>query len=248
MLYTSLIEVLYSPQSHFLGDSNFPHFALQFYKDERTRLLQHFYTTYSALALSRETDRPQAIAGLQRRIARVFKSDVGHGVFWRWPARTLLWCAARPGSLSSIDYDDNSAKPPSWSWMAYSGRIAFLDIDFGGVDWTEYGRGPPDAPYWALELKARELRVEVSVLRNRAVLDVERPEALGDSWRCVVLGKEDVGRDGNEDVHYVLLIRPVTRRSFPLRSDQPEEYYERVGVASLLGTNLGIEEKPVLLV
>lgn len=132
--------------------------------------------------------------------------------------------------------------------MAYSGRIAFLDIDFGGVEWTEYGRGPPDAPYWALELKARELRVEVSVLRNRAVLDVERPEALDDSWRCVVLGKEDVGRDGNEDVHYVLLIRPVTRRSFPLRSDQPEGYYERVGVASLLGTNLGIEEKPVLLV
>lgn len=239
---------MYSPQSHFLGDSNFPNFALQFYKDERTRLLQHFYTTYSALALSRETDRPQAIAGLQRRIARVFKSDVDHGVFWRWPARTLLWYAVQPGSLSSIDYGENSAEPPSWSWMAYSGRVAFLDIDFGGVKWTEYGRGPPDAPYWALELKARELLLGVDMLKERAVLDVEALQALDNSWRCVVLGKEEVGRDGKEDVHYVLLIRPVTRRSFPMRSDQPDEYYERVGVAGLLGTNLGTEEKPVLLV
>ncbi|KAL2277522.1 hypothetical protein FJTKL_15438 [Diaporthe vaccinii] len=239
---------LRNPQSHFLGDSNFPLFALQFYKDERTRLLQHFYTTYSALALSRESDRPQAIAGLQRRIARIFNSDVDHGVFWRWPARTLLWCAAQPGSLASIHYDDDGAKPPSWSWMAYSGRVGYLDIDFGGVEWTKYGRGPPDAPDWALQVEARELRVDGAVLKQRAVLDTESPGALDDSWRCVVLGKEDMGRDGNDDAYYVLLIRPLTRHSLSLRPDQLEEYYERVGVATLLGSNLLAEEKPVFLI
>lgn len=132
--------------------------------------------------------------------------------------------------------------------MAYSGRIAFLDIDFGGVEWTEYGLGPPDAPDWALQVKARELRVDGAVLKERAVLDTESPGALDDSWRCVVLGKENMGRDGNDDVYYVLLIRPVTRHSSSLQSDQMEDYYERVGVAALLGSNLLAEEKPVSLV
>lgn len=132
--------------------------------------------------------------------------------------------------------------------MAYSGRIAFLDIDFGGVEWTEYGRGPPDGPDWALHVKARHLRVEGAVLKERAVLDTESPGALEDSWKCVVLGKEAMGRDGKDDAYYVLLIRPVTRHPFFLRTDQLEEYYERVGVATLLGSNLLAEERPIFLV
>lgn len=132
--------------------------------------------------------------------------------------------------------------------MAYSGRIAFLDIDFGGVEWTEYGHGPPDAPDWALQVKANELRMDGAVLKERAVLDTESPGALDDSWRCVVLGKETTGGDGNDDAYYVLLIRPVTRHSLSLRSDHLEEYYERAGVATLLGSNLLAEEKPVFLV
>lgn len=132
--------------------------------------------------------------------------------------------------------------------MAYSGRIAFLDIDFGGVEWTEYELGPPDAPNWALHVKARELGVDAAMLKDRVVLDTQPPEALEDSWKCVVLGKESMGGDGNDDVHYVLLVRPVTRSFLSLRPDELQDYYERVGVATLLGSSLLAEEKPIFLV
>lgn len=238
----------YSPQSHFLGDSNFPLSAREFYKDERIRLLQHFYTTYSGLALTKLSDRPRAIAGLQKRIARVLKSSVDHGVLWRWPGRMLLWCAAQPGSLTRISYDDADFKPPSWSWMGYGGRIAFLDIDFGGVVWTDHVRGPPDAPDWALKVEARGLQVDVSVLEERAHLDTESSNALEDSWRCVLLGKEMMGKYGNEAAHYVLLVRPVTQSSLSLHSDQPQAFYERVGVASLLASHFSSDEVSARLI
>lgn len=132
--------------------------------------------------------------------------------------------------------------------MAYSGRIAFLDIDFGGVEWTEYELGPPDAPHWGLHVKARELRVDAAMLKKRAVLDTKSSEALEDSWSCVVLGKESMGGDVNGDAHYVLLVCPVTRSSLSLRPDELQDYYERVGVATLLGSNLLAEEKSIILV
>lgn len=132
--------------------------------------------------------------------------------------------------------------------MAYGGRIAFLDIDFGGVEWADYLHGPPDAPDWALELKARELQVDAAVLKERAVLDTESTDAVEDSWRCVVLGKKNTDNDGNEAAFYVLLIRPVTRHSLLLRRGQPQTPYERVGVASLLASHLLPEENPVLLI
>lgn len=132
--------------------------------------------------------------------------------------------------------------------MSYSGRIAFLDIDFGSVEWADYLHGPPDAPNRALELKARDLRVDGAVLQERAVLDIESPHALEDSWRCVALGKKDTGKGGEEASHYVLLIRPANRQSSVLQSGQPQALYERVGVASLLASHLLPEENSVLLV
>lgn len=131
--------------------------------------------------------------------------------------------------------------------MACSGRIAFLDIDFGGVDWTDHAHGPPDAPDWALEVEARGLRVDVSVLEERAVLDTESPNALEGSWRCVLLGKDKMGKYGNEAAYYVLLIRPVSESYLSLQTDQPRAFYERVGVASLLASHFSPEEVSVQL-
>lgn len=104
--------------------------------------------------------------------------------------------------------------------MAHSGRITLLDIEFGGVKWTDYVHGPPDAPDWALEVDVRELRLDVAVLRKRAVLDTESPHALEGSWRCVLLGKHNKGKRGNETALYVLLIRPVIRGSLSSHSGQ----------------------------
>lgn len=165
----------YSPQSQFLGESDFPSFGLGFYKDERIRLVQHFFEKYSALSLTYATDRPKAIAGLQSRIAAAFNSDATHGVVWRWPERMLLWCAAQPGALTRIEYANEATAPPSWSWMAYDGRITFLKVPFKDVVWTHNVDQPEDLATGGhrLLVKASILRIDVDELRKRAVIDVQ---------------------------------------------------------------------------
>lgn len=231
-----------SPQSRFLGDSNFPSFGLQFYKDERIRLVQHFYEAYSALGLSHASDRSQAVVGLQRRIARAFGSTASHGVLWRWPERILLWRATRPGSLTRIDYRGQGSAPPSWSWMAYDGRITFMEIPFAGVEWTGNLSGPPDAAGDGhVSAEASGLYVTSEELMARAVLDMQGVDIVEGSWKCVLLGK---GKEGQEDdaAHYVLLIRPVPY------SDPSGGLYERVGVARLLACHLSVDTSSVLIV
>lgn len=242
MDFTPLTEPRHSPQSRFLGDSNFPSFGLQFYKDERIRLVQHFYEAYSALGLSHASDRSQAVAGLQRRIAGAFGSAASHGVLWRWPERTLLWRAARPGSLTRIDYHRQGSAPPSWSWMAYGGRITFMDIPFAGVDWTGNVRGPPDAAGdGRVSAEASELRVSGEDSMSRAVLDVQSVEFVEDSWKCVLVGRKKGGRQDDAE-HYVLLLRRLPS------SDPSDDLYERVGVAVLLDSHLSVETSSVFII
>ncbi|ROV88658.1 hypothetical protein VMCG_10306 [Cytospora schulzeri] len=234
---------LQNPQSRFLGDSNFPAFGLQFYKDERIRLVQHFYTAYSALALSHTSDRAQAVAGLQRRIARAFGSAADHGVLWRWPERMLLWRRAAD-ALTRIDYDHSAAPPPSWSWMAYDGRITFLDIPFADVEWMGNVHKPSGSEGdGRVQAVASWLRVDGAELMERAVLDVQGVENVEESWRCVLLGKNRTGEDEDDAAHYVLLIRPIVSSS-----GQPDDLYERVGVATLLASHLSAETSSVLIV
>lgn len=43
--------------------------------------------------------------------------------------------------------------PPSWSWMAYTGAIGFMDLPFEGVHWLEDDvRSPWGAAVWEMSL------------------------------------------------------------------------------------------------
>ncbi|KAI3393859.1 hypothetical protein diail_3534 [Diaporthe ilicicola] len=232
---------LRNSQSRFLGDSNFPSFSLQFYEDESVHLVQQLYADYSALKFTAAKDRCRAIAGLQRRIARAFESAATHGVLWRWPGRTLLWRAAQPGALARIYYDrdcDSAAPPPSWSWMAYDGRIEFMDTPFAGVDWRRNVRGPPDAEGdGRVAAEASDLLVDGADLMARAVLDEQGVEYVEGSWKGVVMAwRED------DAARYVLLICPVET------SSPSGDLYERVGVATLLRSHLSADTIPIFIV
>ncbi|KAJ4387278.1 hypothetical protein N0V93_007867 [Gnomoniopsis smithogilvyi] len=236
---------LQNPQSRFLGDSDFPSFGLQFYKDERIRLVQHFYETYSTLALSYATDRTKAVAGLQRRIARVFNSEVTYGIVWNWLERTLLWRAAQSGSLTRIVYTETAEAPPSWSWMAYEGPISFLEIHFAGVEWAGNVHKPsPAEGYERVQAEATGLCLNGADLMERVVLDVQDVESSQDSWMCVLIGKAKPSSDGEEvgTAHYVLLIRPISTPG------EPSDIYERVGVATLLASHLTSDTRSVSIV
>lgn len=245
MRLPKLTQLPCSTQSQFLGDSNFPYFGLQFYKDERIRLVQHFFEAYSALSLSQTPDRAQAVVGLQRRIARAFKSPTSYGIVWHWKERTLLWRAVRPGALTRIDYRHSATKPPSWSWMASDGRIEFLEIPFASIEWTGNVRelSGPEAEEGRVAAEANGLRVDGTQLMDRAILDTRGVDFFEDSWKCVLIGKNKESDEEEGCAQYVLLIRPISSPS-----DQPGDLYERVGIATLLASHLSAEMSSVFVV
>ncbi|KAL1877486.1 hypothetical protein Daus18300_002473 [Diaporthe australafricana] len=245
-VFCETLARLLNPQSQFLGDSNFPSLGLQFYKDERIRLVQYLYRKYSDLNLSEKSDRSKAIIGLQTRIARQFDSGAQYGVLWKWLERTILWYAESPGPLDKIKYNSDSSVP-SWSWMAYYVRIGFLEIPFHGVEWTGNIKTPTvsdsDHKRWdgRLQVEASDLVITRSELVKKALLDGQNHESAKTCWSCVVVGKGKAPTEGNEVEYYVLLIRPV-------ESKESDGLYIRVGVASLLSRDVSAGTRSVFLI
>ncbi|KAL6691323.1 heterokaryon incompatibility domain-containing protein [Trichoderma pleuroticola] len=245
-IFCESLAALRNPQSQVLSDSNFPVSSLKYHKDERIRLIQHINHTYSKLHLTMATDRPKAILGLQTRLARAFESNVSYGIYERYLQRTLLWQAEEQGNLSRISYQDGRS-PPSWSWMAYTGEIKYLEIPFEQVHWS----GNPKSPFRfsghevqcdnRLHAEAKQLLLlfgETELL-SRVTIDSKEYTFDQNSWRCIVVGKDKVANEDGEIVHYVLLVRSV--------SCAPRTY-ERVGVGALLAGHISPVAESVFVI
>lgn len=202
--------------------------------------MQYFYELYSALNLTHFSDRPYAIAGLEQRIARAFESATDHGVLWRWPERMLLWRAELPGSLTRIDYHRREPSQPSWSWMAYKGRITFSDVFSSEVEWTGMPQSPTVELY--LDVSASRLRIDGRELMERAELDMQGVDFDEELWRFVSMGKKRASGEADDATHYGLLIRHISA------SGRSRDLYERVGVATLLASHLSVETDFVFVV
>ncbi|EQB52770.1 hypothetical protein CGLO_07576 [Colletotrichum gloeosporioides Cg-14] len=233
-------------QSMFLGDSNFPTYGLEYYRDERIRLVQYLYQVYSGLSLTKSHDRSKAILGLQKRLGSTFKSKAMYGVISKYFERTCLWQADVPGSLSQIHYE-SSQTVPSWSWMAVMGRIRYMDIPFGEVTWTGDLENPfkPgfDDTEWngRLVAKAKRLAIDDGEFEERCKVDLSLYKFEPRSWKCVVVGESKVANEDGDKNQYVLLIR---KRSSVVATP----VYERVGVGILLQTQVGLGSIKIHLV
>ncbi|KAK0763517.1 hypothetical protein N5P37_002894 [Trichoderma harzianum] len=235
-IFCESLAALRNPQSQVLSDSNFPVSSLKYHTNDRIRLIQHINHTYSKLHLTVATDRPKAILGLQSRLARTFGSKACYGIYERYLERTLLWEAEEPGDLSRIPYKD-SRSIPSWSWMAYTGKIRYMEIPFDLVHWTRN----PESPFRfaaqeaqcddRLHAKANQLLLLTGEgdLLSRVKVDSKDYSFDQNSWKCIVVGKSKAANEDEEIVHYVLLVRSV--------SCAPQTY-ERVGVGSLLAGHI----------
>lgn len=229
----------------------------------KIRLYQDLYSKYSRLGLSYDADRPVAIAGIEKHLISSFDvrggfgvlDDGARGLLWR----SLLWQRAQdePRGLRRIEFESLKAgavgiiPPPSWSWMAYTGPISYLDLPFNEVDWEEHdissrwlsGTGNSwsysgDCLTCPLELTVHgrpfDLQAARSSDRARIVLDdPDRIDELGPFLKCVVLGKsrgqEKESRDAK--THYVLLVTPTATQDGDV-----SPIYNRVGVGYLPGT------------
>ncbi|EHL01791.1 hypothetical protein M7I_2143 [Glarea lozoyensis 74030] len=215
-----------------------PRLQIQAYKEGMTlQLHQNLYERYSTLALSFPTDRPRAIAGLERRLMKALHSKGGYGVFQSSTRnqdffhRGLLWQRAGK-ELKRLDGIEGSV--PTWSWMAYEGEIRYMNVPFldieknrdigspfedleeGVVHSDLVDRGPA-------ELRARVWRVR-EVVKGRVIWDEgegvqkkgkkvgggdENQNLKNGRMWCVIVGKSVKPRDEGR-IAYVIMVGPVT--------------------------------------
>ncbi len=148
------LSYMRNSKAPFLGDPYFPEsFSLRNGRD-KVRLFQSLFETYSQLAITNATDRPLAISGLEQRLATTFKSKCSYGTFEKYLHRSLLWQRSEPAKLSRIQFPANT-DVPSWSWMAYEGKIKYLKIESDDVEWSE-----------ELQLSGNTLRAHVRRFKN----------------------------------------------------------------------------------
>lgn len=228
----------HSKQASFLGDANFPQVAQRDSKGARIRLFQILYMQYSRLEFSVSADRPIAIAGLETRLITAFDTVGGYGIFERYIGRSLLWTRAPDvAHLMRIPFGSTQGPVPSWSWMAYEGGITFLDLPFGGVEWTTDDEFR--SPYFPTG-SSHPSRGRMSSSRNRhhtelrvmaRSFDAESGSssiiwddctASRDKLRCVIIGRLTSETGLATQKHWVLVIREVKAG-----------LYERVGAGFL---------------
>lgn len=220
-------------KASFLGDANFPTSVETYVKGMKIELFQSLYQRYSNLSLSFAKDRPIAIKGLEKRLIQTFKTVGGYGVFDCYLYRSLLWKSSRQ-ALERID-SLSDGKVPSWSWMAYTGGIEYLDVPFGRVSWAENIQSPfkilENEEYKNEDFKNDERRASLEIVAKSWRLDVRQAKglvldnascSLDTSTRCVVLGSSKRAASDQAQKHYVLVVSAV-------HSEQ-DDLYKRVGV------------------
>lgn len=216
-------------------------------KGEKIVRYQDLYKKYSRLGLSKSYDRPIAIDGIQNRLLEAFKTRGGFGVFDDGVSRGLLrrgllWHRGfDEGKLSRIEFpSDRATEVPSWSWMAYTGGIDYLELEFDGVDWEDL-----QSPWTGQGgLAARTMDRGGNIALGATVRDFDLGKASegegvlifdtpGSSEKlelqCVVLGRQKGDQVWSEKTHYLLVVTPTTSNRHGTK------IYKRVGAGYLPG-------------
>lgn len=142
-----------SSKALLLGDPTFPSFFTYRRGRDRIKLFQQLFSSYSELALTNPTDRPVAISGLIDRLSETFQMTATHGIFDGYVHRSLIWYRCVKEKTRPISYPANQ-RVSSWSWMAFAGKISYMDIKYYNVEWNQ-----------SVQLKNGQLSAEVRELQ-----------------------------------------------------------------------------------
>jgi len=196
---------------------------------------------YSKRALSERTDIAIALSGLAARIAEALKCYERYGIFGKYLHRNLLWQRFDlQSTMERIEY--GSRDVPSWSWMAYTGCIDFMNLDYGNLDLSrnlEFDANNKQALITNIcqfqDCHLKEIGKAESKAARREILDSREIER---GWILYDTSREDedaflfergvvVGRTLSEDrweeqwEYHILIVR---------QRDGREGEYERAGV------------------
>lgn len=129
-----------------------------------------------------------------------------YGIFQKFLHRNLLW-HANDCQLKKIGYEPPL---PSWTWMAYSGGVQFIDVSFGDMEWADSIRFDEErteaiiATLWVFGEGAAKEHIH---------FDLGEADRLDDEY-CVVVGKK-VPKSGYEHnnpsstEYYILVVVPT---------------------------------------
>ncbi|KAI1854174.1 hypothetical protein JX266_001315 [Neoarthrinium moseri] len=251
----------------FLGDAHFPSKLSNesTSRGEKILFYEGLYSLYTRLEFTRISDRPIAIAGLEKRLIRDLKAHGGFGVFDDGRSllqRSLLWRRGREvTALTRIDPDLSSVSVPTWSWMAYDGGVDYLDLPLGGVHWlpsTEAIQSPwasEGTDTWHTDDGKESVELEACArpfaaapgsrgltTHDEIMIVYDNPNMMnredGDLM-CVVVGSaRNKGSIEEDMVHYVLVIALSQGLSY---AEDGRQRYERVGVGRMKGKFLDLK-------
>jgi len=238
---------MFSSTDLFLADPKFPASLIHRQPYDKIRLFQRLFERYSQLGITDPTDRPIAISGLINRLAATYKMRASHGMFENYLHRSLLWDRAGTDRMQRIQFAPDH-QVPSWSWMAYSGQIAYPRVGCCEVEWNleiRLADGAIQAPIRRLQQCTIELRDDgFCDVRSAASslwmgwLSFDRTDIVDiRTVKCIVLGR-DVETCPSHAYH-VLVVTPVSRGEKAL--------FERVGIGSFQRDLLCFQAKPVMV-
>lgn len=244
----------FSAYAEFLGDANFPDVLYNATQGDKITRIQELYKKYSKLGLTKDWDRPVAIGGLQQRLLRTLRVAGDFGILDEGATRgllrrTLLW-RRHPDELSMSRIDFKHARTklniPSWSWMAYTGRIDYLKIEFGTYSWENIQSPwtPNESRWWTVNAEnaetalfaparrydlgaAKASEVEIILDASDYVYNAPKSRLPPDSL-CVVLGIAKGKESESERKHCVIIIKPTGEQD-------GTTVYERIGAGFLPG-------------
>ncbi|RFU29281.1 hypothetical protein B7463_g7054, partial [Scytalidium lignicola] len=221
-------------KKHFMLDPKFPSLLFNSGYDTTRGVLQSFLVDYSKRGLSKPTDRVVALSGLAARIAKALRCEERYGIFNLYLHRNLLW---RRSSLHMIRIKYEPLEVPSWSWMAYTGGIEFMDDHhlavevFKNLSFAEWDKKALITNVWEFRdchLKKEEAESDAT---GRQILD-SRGTKIG--WIMYDVKDGENGKDlcwergvvvkktyrSNE--YHILIVR-----------QSAENEYERVGIGTV---------------
>lgn len=119
---------------------------------------QMLYEQFSSLELRWPSDRLEQIAEVEDFLAWEARTTAAFGLFDGDMARGLLWRRADIMPLAPISHSE-SFECPSWSWMAYSGRIVYMGVakEGHGVHWADVR--VRDSPCLRRDPPSRQLQI-----------------------------------------------------------------------------------------
>lgn len=258
---------MHNNMADFLGDPRFPDKAMRTpSRALKIKYFQDLFKRYTSLDLTHSSDRPFAISALEKRLQGAFRSRGTCGIFddtnpenpglFR---RSLLWHRFTDDEneqfLRTIEFPANrNVHIPSWSWMAYEGRIAYFDPDFLESDWetkeivspwSEHTNteSAPQTPDIALTVTVRDFGLhEHDENEFKLVYDLGRTTASdGQRTQCVILARSKEGTSDREKWFYVLLVEATGGYT-----SSGDIIYKRVGAGYMLGKYIKLEVDGVI--